>query len=83
MNFIPVKELPKQHKRTFSKRNGDHLREFLNLGIKYAKMDITDMDYVNTYSAYTSTKTLIKHHCLPIEARFINQELYLVNTELE
>ena len=82
MKFIPVDELPEQNRKTFKKRGGGHLVEFLNLKIKYAKMDISDMDYITPYSAYCSTLSIVKYHNLPIRARLINGELYLENLDI-
>jgi hypothetical protein len=83
MNFIPVDELPVQRKKRCRKNNGDHLREFLNMKVNYAKMDITDMDYMNVDTAYAATHTMIKFYGFPIKCKMINHELYLINLELE
>lgn len=83
MRFIPVDELPVQKKKRYKKNNGDHLREFLNMNVRYAKMEITDMDYMNIDVAYAAAHTMIRFYGFPIKAKLINHELYLINLELE
>ena len=83
MQFIPVNTLPKKVRQRCRKPNEDFLNEFLNMKVKYARMDISDLDYAHPFAAYTSIVNSIKRHCLPIEARFISGEVYLVNLELE
>lgn len=83
MRFMPVDTLPKKDRQRCRKPNEDFLNEFLNMKVKYARMDISDLDYAHPFAAYTSIVGSIKRHELPIEVRFINGSVYLVNLELE
>lgn len=83
MTFIPVDELPVQRKKSYDKRNGDFLREFLKMNVKYARMDITEFDYAHAFSAYSSIKRVISFHGLPVNVKLINHDIYLINLELE
>lgn len=83
MKFIPVDELPVSEKKSYKKRNGDYLREFLNMKVKYAKLDFTDMDYKCIGTAYPAVKTTIRYYGFPVKVKMINGELYLINLELE
>ena len=83
MKFIPVDTLPKKSPRRCGKPSEDYLGDFLNMEVKYARMDISELDYAHPFAAYTSIVNSIKRHALPIEARFISGEVYLVNLELE
>jgi hypothetical protein len=83
MKFVPVDEIPKQRTKTFKKTGGEHLQKFMSMGVKYARMDIDHSDYAHPYSACAATKKIIKYWDLPIKVRFVNQEIYLIRTDME
>ena len=86
MTFVPVDRLPEKGPnapKTPHKKNAEHLKEFLKMNVKYAKMDFGPLEYISTESARASTANLIRWYGLPIKATVINGELYLINLELE
>lgn len=86
MTFTPVDKLPEKGPnmpKAPHKKNAEHLKEFLKMNVKYAKMDFGPLEYISTESARASTTNLIGWYGLPIKATVINSELYLINLELE
>lgn len=83
MRFTPVDEVPKPGPKYFSKNNGKYLYEFLKLNIKRAKMEYSDLDYAYPYSAYAATRSTAKYYNLPVSVHFVNNEIYLVRTDME
>lgn len=83
MKLIPVNELPERNHRTGKKSNLDCLQEFLKMNVRYAKLDVPELDYVHPFSAYTSTLNSVKRFKLPVAVYFINGDVYLANLEME
>jgi hypothetical protein len=83
MRFTPVEDIPEQAQKCSNQNIGDKLREFVNMNVKKAKMNIDDMAYSHPYSAYTAIRSSISYFGLPINVRFINGDIYLVRTDME
>ena len=79
MIVVPVNELPEQRKRSSCIRNGEYLREFLAMNVRYAYFNVEPFEYSHIYSAYTSLKNIVRFYDMPIEVRLINAEIYLIN----
>lgn len=83
MTFTPVDRLPERVPILPRKRNADHLKEFLKMGVKYAKVDFGPLEYINMQTAHAATCRLADYYGLPIKSTIINNELHLINLELE
>lgn len=81
--FTPVDEIPEQSHKCSNQNIGDQLRDFMNMNVKMAKMNIDDMSYSHPYSAYTAIRSTISYFGLPINIRFSNGAIYLVRTDME
>lgn len=90
MKFIEVKELPKRifckpkypYERMGKKNLKDYLKEFINMDVKYAKVEFNENDYKTHISAHAALFNAALRHCLPVEVRIINKEVYLIRKDI-
>lgn len=81
MKFIKIDRLPDREKRPYNKME-EELEKFLRMGCRYAKVDLCG-EYSGVNSARASICNAIKMYDLPIQARLINEELYLISTDID
>lgn len=88
MKIVPIKELPRRvrvHRETRveDKPLKEYLNAFLKVGVKYARVDIAFDEYADEWSAYGSFRQAVKQQKLPIDVRFRDRVIYLINRDLE
>ena len=83
MTFTPVDKLPDRIPHNSHKKNAEHLKEFLKMNVKYARMDYSALEYTNLHSARAAIAVVAKYNGLPVKPTIINNEIYLINLELE
>lgn len=83
MTFVPVDKLPESNPPLPYKRRADILNEFLEMSIKYARMDFNTLEYSCATQARSAMAQTVKRYSMPIKVKLINNELYLINLELE
>ena len=82
MTFTPVDKLPEKRKSPYKKLT-DHLDEFMNMDVKYARVNYTTTEYVSYNGAHNAISVAIRNGGYPIELKGINGELYLIRKDLE
>lgn len=79
MNII-IGEKPK--KRRKKKKLRVFLYGFMRMGVKSAKVEFNDQDYVNSRSAYASLYKAIKRGGYPIDIHMIDYEIWLERRDM-
>lgn len=80
MNFTKVDRLPDTIRRPY-KNLEDELEKFMRMNCKYARVEFAG-EYAGANSARAAIHKAIKAFDLPIEAKLINEELYLISTDM-
>ena len=74
---IIIGEKPKKKKKLRVFLDG-----FMRMGVKSAKVEFNDQDYVNSKSAYTSLYKAIKRGGYPIDIHMIDYEVWLERRDM-
>ena len=84
MNFITVDELPESTKplRTDKHNYEKEFESFMNMNVKFVRVDWAKEDYVSYNSACAAIRTAIRKFDIPAELKLINSTIYLVRTDL-
>lgn len=80
MNFVKVDRLPDRKKRPYKKLE-DELEKFMRMDCKYAKVELNG-EYAGPNSARASILRAIRLYDLPIQIKMINDEVYLISTDM-
>ena len=87
MKIIPVEEIPKRQ-RVSSKPSVEfkptryYLREFMKMGVKCAKVDLQEGDYVSVQSAYHTLWGCATEHAFPIDVIRRGDDIYLSRRDI-
>lgn len=87
MNLTIVDGLPKKRAdmapASSHKPIASYFKEFLKLGVKYARVDFTALDYLNRKSAYVSLNEGVRRGGYPIKVTLRGGDIYFVRTDME
>lgn len=88
MTITPVKEIPRRGRPRWDTRVEDkpikkYLTEFMEMGVKYARLDIEFYEYSDWSSALSSIRQAINFHRFPIDIRSRDHVIYLVNRNVK
>lgn len=86
MNFTIVDGLPKKRAdmapASAWKPIKHYFKEFMKLGVKYARVDFTALDYTNRKSAYVSLNEGVRRGGYPIKISMRGGDIYFVRTDM-
>lgn len=82
MKLTPVRKLPRKEFRDH-KDNSSFCQTFLQMNVKYAKVDFTPEEYKSVHSAYGSLRNFAAQQGYPFYVTTINGEIYFIRTDME
>ena len=83
MNLIPIERLPCRKANCRYKNLRHFLNNFMRMNVKNVRLEYSPGEFANIYSAKVSFNRMIRIHNFPMQAIVINNDLYLVRTDLE
>lgn len=83
MNIVVVDDLPKKTTQKHRTNNiSGYLEEFVNMNVKFAKLEFHAGEYSRIESARQSIHQSVRTHGFPIKVCVRNRELYLVRKDI-
>lgn len=83
MDLIPIDILPSRKANCEYKNIRSYLMEFMQMNVKYARVEYTQKEFLNIPSARSSISGMIRQFNFPVRTRVLNDTLYLERTDME
>jgi hypothetical protein len=82
MKFVKVEGLPEKPERARYKNNKRLLDEFMDLNVKFAKLEFDKSEYMSARCAYNNMHRSIKVYGYPISIHERNGEVYFERRDI-
>ena len=85
MTFTIVQSLPaRQRSESVSIKDvQSFIEEFMDTEAKFARVDFSEYEYVDYWSAYTALWHAVKISGRPVKVRCVNMQPYFVRTDMD